>query len=110
MGLVQIGCICLEDVQNSSNVVWLENLDEFYNQYFVEVTEGDESKVIDFVTDLISPQEIMDGEWDSYYIALDLQTTEDAGYSSLIKHLDATREKSKTTFYSGECLYRPVED
>lgn len=106
MGLIQVGCIVPDNLENEETKEWLESLDSEFNYQFVEITEGDESLVKDFICELITPEEIMSGEYDDYYIALDKELLEDSGQTELLNFLEDEREKTKP-LPMGEMLFRP---
>lgn len=104
---IQIGMICADDLESDEQKEWLENISDEQNRNFVEVTEGDASKVYSFdQNEVLSLDQLLNSEYcAASYVAIDNVLTD----AEDVARLDASRERSEATSWSGAIYYRPSE-
>lgn len=104
---IQIGMICESDLESDEQKEWLENLSNEQNRNFVEVTEGDASKVYSFdQNEVLSLDQLLNSEYcAASHVAIDRVLTD----AEDVARLDAARERSNAASWSGVIYYSPSE-
>lgn len=104
---IQLGCIAYDDLENDEQREWLENLDPEFNRCFVQVLEGDASKVYAFdQNEILTIDKLIDSDYcDGCYVAVDKVLTDE----SEIARLDAVRDRSNASLFAGMIYFQPVE-